>query len=216
MYRRYNRRYTRPYRRRYTRTNYARRSRRKFSRRSAPRRRLTDGTTYRFKRTFLSGQLVSSATIGTTIYGAYNFSLDDVTNYTEFTTLFDSYKLSGVKLRFIPRQTDNDSLATSPGQFMYVPDYDDDTIPVSVTEIMERQSSKIQQMPGEPFTIFLRPKAGILTTVSGGAQFPNAWIKTATGAAAPHYGLKWAWTLSNSTQTIDVYMTYYLKFKAVK
>jgi hypothetical protein len=143
--------------------------------------------------------------------------LDDITNYTEFTALFDSYKITGVKIRFIPRQTSQDSLVTAPGQFIYVPDYDDDTIPTATTEILERQSHRVIQVPGGPFSIFIRPKATVNSGAISSALQYNGWIKTgATGATIPYYGLKWAWLLSNSTQNLDVYMTYYLKFKAVK
>lgn len=179
-------------------------------------RRLSDGTIYKFKRTIYDGSIAGGGVLGTPVFGAYNFALTDLTNFTEFTTLYDSFRIVGVKLMFVPKITENSNPAINHGQFMYVPDYDDDTVPVNILEILERQSNKVKQIPGRPFKIFLRPKAQVNTTVSGGAQLKGNWLKCSTSTATPHYGLKWAWQNSNSSITLDVYMTFYLKFKGVK
>jgi len=39
-------------------------------------------------------------------YGVFNFSLNDLPNYTEFTALFDLYKLEAIEIEWIPEYTE--------------------------------------------------------------------------------------------------------------
>lgn len=39
-------------------------------------------------------------------FGVFNFSLNDIPNYTEFTTLFDLYKIEAVEIEWIPEYTE--------------------------------------------------------------------------------------------------------------
>lgn len=192
--------------------------RRKFYRGSAGTRAkslLNDGTVYAFKRTIQGGSIVGTA--GATSLGAISFNLNALTNPTEFTSLYDSYKISGVKILFMPRITEATGVVGSNGfgTFMYVPDYDDATTPVNQLEILERQSAKLRQAANRPWKIYLKPAAGV-NIPTGFAQAPRSlWIDTSS-PATPYYGLKYAWNNITTGSTIDVYYTYYLKFKGVK
>ena len=48
-------------------------------------------------------------TFGNAVDRVFTFALADLPNYTEFTTLFDQYRINAVKLTFIPRLSSADS-----------------------------------------------------------------------------------------------------------
>lgn len=203
------RRRTRPYRRR----NRFGMKKRGYSKGIA--RRLTDSTVYAFKRTVPFGSIIHSGT-PTSQYGAKQFQLNDLSSYTEFTTLFDSFKISGVHVRFIPRVTEVSTTTANFGQFVYNLDYNDVTPPSSAAELYERQSSKIVQAANRPFSLFVRPRVStsVGTTTQRGSS-RSFWVDT-TSFDTPWYGFKWAWVNCNVPVQIDTYITYYMRFKTVK
>lgn len=207
------------YRRR-RRTSY-RRKKRYFKRKyygpkyRIPRRRLTDGTVYSFKRTHQATSLASVATTPFAAYGNIVFALSSLPQYGEFTSLFDAYKITGVKLRFIPRVTENSTATANFGTFMYTPDYDDTTTPTSQDELLQRQSTRIRYSVSKPFNLFIKPRPGI--NVPGGfGQAPYSMWQDTSSPSIFYYGFKWAWVNTTVVQTMDLYVTYYLKFKNVK
>lgn len=211
----YRRNYRRNYRRRQGYNGYGRpnRYRKRYSRARVPRTKLTDNTPYRFKRTVQFPAVTSS--VGAS-YGALTFSLAQLTNPTEFTSLFDSFKISGIKLVFMPRISESNGPAGSQGfgTFIYSPDYDDGTVPSSSIELLERQSHRVKQIGStRPFKIFLKPSAGV--TLVGGFGQTKGWSDTANNGIL-YYGLKYAWTNVVVSSIMDLYVTYYLKFKGVK
>lgn len=67
-------------------------------------RNLTPKNVHYFKRNALIGDLSKSA--GTTsCLNGYQFQLNDCINYSEFTALYDFYKICAVKIRVIPGWT---------------------------------------------------------------------------------------------------------------
>lgn len=176
---------------------------------------LTDNTVYSYKRSQQLAVMFSSV-FPSISSGAYTFSLSNVPDSTDFTNLYDSYKITGVLLRMMPRVTENSNQANDFGTIMYVTDYDDSTAPATQLELLERQSTKIRTgNRAGIWKYFLRPKAQMLLTSSGQAQMKGGWIDTST-PSVPHYGFKWLWTNATVVQNCDVYVTYYLKFKGVK
>lgn len=99
------------------------------------------------------------------------------------------------------------------GTFMYVTDYDDAVIPTNQLEILERQSARMRQAANRPWKIFIRPKAG--TDLVGGFGQYTGWVDTSAPGTL-YYGLKYVWNNVVTVSTIDVYATYYMKFKGVK
>ena len=73
---------------------------------------------------------------------AFNFSLSDLPNYTEFTSLYDMYKINAVKITFIPYQTVSNSVATinnadNTARFFSAIDYNDGTAPITTDNLRE-------------------------------------------------------------------------------
>lgn len=180
------------------------------------RRRLTQNTSYKFSR------VITSTLLGTTTgtgAGGIVFTLGDLPNYTDFTGLFDFYKITGISMKFIPRVTENSSVITNYGDFYWIVDNDDNNVP-DLAEMQQKQGVKVKYGVGRPWSIYFKPKA--LTNIFNGAASTDAhmvgrqgWINAAN-TGVPHYALKWVWTTTSNQIAIDVITRYYIRVKGVQ
>lgn len=180
---------------------------------------LGEKTEYNFKRTCLYG-VIGASTSGPT-FGSFAFRLSDLPDNTEF-KLFDQYKITGVKLLFVPSVTNNGVANADFGNFLYYIDYDDNVAPVNIDQVYQKQSLKIRQPWGRPFKIFLRPRPALVAgieSVSGNqkATLPTSmWMDTLVPDALYH-GIQWAWTIATvNTPEMSIYATYYFKCRGVQ
>lgn len=158
--------------------------------------------------------------------GAMSFRLNDVIQSTEFTSMFDQYKISGVKVRITWNCTQGEISGGIPApRMMYSIDEDDKNIPTEL-EIRAKNSMKIHQFgQGRPLTLYIKPR--LKRTVQGGvgsAYGPaKAWLDCSY-ATTPHFGLKFylndLWLPSDASldarNLFNVDLTYYLKCKGVQ
>jgi len=163
-----------------------------------------------------------------------NFKLEDCVNYTEFTNLYDQYKIVGVKLKLIPYQTDAttaaapSSLAGQPSFLIHsVIDYDDNTaVSASNTgadamrQYPSYRCSNIYARHGKPWSRYLRPKIArevyrtpVLTGYES-AKMP--WLDS-DYADVSAYGLKLLFEVVSGGAAAQLMfkaeVTYYLRFK---
>lgn len=181
-----------------------------------------------FKRVeYNPGQIVVDATSDNV--GAIVFSLAQVPSYTEFTSLYDQYKISAVKVKIVPRYNvsafDNiQSAAATP----YIPqvftaiDYDDSGVS-TVSDLLQYQNCKMTR-GNVIHQRYLKPRCrNILQNLNGtaSARAPfRGWIDSADPEVI-HYGLKWAippFATGPIEQTtkFDVVVEYYLAMKNVR
>lgn len=158
---------------------------------------------------------------------AKNFRLNSVVNHTEFTSLYDQYKITGVKVYF--DYTPDVATALAGGTpASYMPklwikrDYDDSSTP-TITQMAESNQSRCLRFTDNRTTqsIFLRPAVLnnlFRTTLTNGyAPVWGQWLDVATDDI-PHYGLKCIaqGIPSLNLGAISVRVKYYLKFKNVR
>lgn len=141
---------------------------------------------------------------------------------SDFTALFDRYKITGVKATFMFQQSDANmtGLAVLP-TILYCTDYDDD-VPPTYSQMRQKQNIKQKVLQaGKPFSIFYRPKlSGTVTAdyanVAGGIVGAKGWVDTAI-ANADYYGLKFAinnmYSSTTNNSQIELKFTYYLAMK---
>ena len=146
--------------------------------------------------------------------------LADLPNYNEYVNMWDKYKLSGVRLRFIP-SNDNSPVATAtasgPGVFSWCVDYNDANAPASVDDIMQYPNMRMKR-PTAPFSVFLRPKfeTALYQGATTGYRASTGYVDTASSTVR-HYGLKYCLHDTAATNcTIRVWATYYLSLKELK
>lgn len=182
--------------------------------------------TFKFKRgCVLSTMTIVCNGVVTSSTGAYSFKLSDLPNYTEFTALFDRYRITGVRLQVMPRISQQTVGGNATAATAYSPviahtiDYDDATTPADINAINQYDSVKYQY-EYKPFKVWIRPRAAQAQYGSGvftsyGNSNPKQWMDVASPDIT-YYGWKWA-TNGYSAQLTgnqywDVMATYYLEF----
>lgn len=164
---------------------------------------------------------------------SYVFQLDDLPNYTEFTALFEQYKINAVKLTFLPSYTSSDANqatanAASGAVFQFQPRIytviDKDGNPTVSTEpaVLQRNDARMITQPYKAFSIYIR-KPCVQFEVSSGLGFAQAAPKASPwldceNYAVNHHGAAIAGALpAGSSVTAglqyQVLATYYLAFK---
>lgn len=172
---------------------------------------------YRFKRfTGTFGSLAIS-NIADTLTG-YNFSLSDLPNSSEFTNLFDMYKINAIKISFVPQVTENISSGSlnnpyASSRFFSCIDYNDSAAPTNIDAIRQYANCKYTPIHKVHTRYIYKPK--ILDT-TGFTISP--WISTAS-SSINYFGLKVGVEAMYSTTTTSMVYSveakFYMSFKNV-
>lgn len=206
-------------------------------RRSLRSKRLPQGKIYSFKRTCqlfpwyfnsvtgswqqYSDNIISNSAIAPSITGILKFALTDLPNPTDFTMLFEQFKITGVKLRFIPYiGTENSSPS---GVFldtmaMCIDRGANDQINASYgfNSLLENQDVKLRNSQ-KPFSMWVgtptfHQPADSATQVA----YKSGWLDSelAASRSVDHHGVKWAFATSRPDTVAlyyKVFATYYVK-----
>lgn len=190
---------------------------------------------HRFKRMCKLDNISASITnlgVGSGISLAYQFTLDSLPNYTEFTNLYDLYKINGIKLTFVPSASEYINSTTSGTanqngfqRFASVLDFDDTSTPVNENELL--QYSSLKQTPGwATHSRYFKPRVntvveGIVGATLASSSTAPKWISTAN-PEVEHLGVKIfvpppiAGSSVSAAITYTVYATYYVSCRNVK
>lgn len=180
---------------------------------------------YHFKRWAqqTSGNFTINGNAAFAPYQAANvFTLADLPNVSDFTNLFDHYRINKVVMRFwlrIDPGAQAAATASYPKHYSVI-DYDDTTL-LTQAEMRQHANCRIRVMyPNRPVTIVFTPATLGLTYLSAvGSTFSPQWKKWVDMAntAVPHYGLKWnVDDLTNTNYKIDVETCFYISVKGVR
>lgn len=155
--------------------------------------------------------------------GSLQFKLESAVDYGDFAQLFDRYKITGVKLKFMYQEnigsTGNNSLLPT---FNYSFDGDDADVPTTQLMVTKKQYCHSKVLNGnKSFSLFIKPRITAPTTLSGTYTTSKAkWVDCNTGTGVPHYGVKfWLkdWTYGTvSTPVLNlltIQPTYYFALK---
>jgi len=168
------------------------------------------GRSYPFVRFAQYGNIGSSVAAFTNF--AWTFRLNDVPNVSEFTSLFDQYRIKKVTLMLIPNQTESIPSAANFGLMFRVIDYDDANLLTANTDYMQYQNCQLHPVvfPGI-MEIPVVPR--IASAVYGGGAFTSygnteMWLDVAS-PSVEHYGVK----LGISQTTVSVAFQVVAKFE---
>lgn len=162
---------------------------------------------------------VTSPAAAPTFFG-YEFKLTDLPDYTEFTNLFDEYKIMRVKVYFLPNvYTQNTSIANLVPWFLITVDKDDSSAPTSFNSMLSYPGCKITSMQRKQYVSFV-PR--VATAVYGGPVVTSYGSKSmyldCGSPGVPHYGLKIG--VGNSTNAgiygYHVFVKYVISFRGVR
>lgn len=173
---------------------------------------------YRFKRTaFYSGYL-SGSTIQD-VSGALIGQLSQVPGNSEFISLYDQYKITGIKWKFMPRANSAEA-GTNQGLIKLFTAIDrNDLNPPTITDILQYSSMKMTPS-NRTHSRYIKPTivqfANQTALGSGYVSTRGGWISTDNPTVA-HYGLKFLLQqLPAGNQSYDLVVEYYLAFRNVK
>lgn len=173
-----------------------------------------------FKRTAQLGSLTQTAADQ---HLTYTFNLSSLPNYTEFTNLYDQYKIKGILLQIVPSVTSADvnpqaSVVNMPSIHSVI-DVTEGSALTALNDYLQYATYK-RTNPLKIHKRFIYPKALSYEQQSGGASVVanpvNKWIRS-ENATIDHNGLKVmipAGVLNSCTY--QVFVTYYLLCKQVK
>lgn len=171
-----------------------------------------------FKRTAFYSTYVQGSTLSTNAYGLIG-QLTQVPGYTEFTALYDQYRIMAMKIRLSPRANSAEA-GTNQGliKMWTAIDYDDNTPITAISDMLQRPNVKQTKSSQEHVRYFKPrinvPTPGIVNTIPGQSS-TRGWLDC-DNPSIPHYGLKvLVDQLPSGAQSWDVSVTYYLAFKNV-
>lgn len=172
-----------------------------------------------FKRSVFTANALS-VTAGATAFDAGVFRLSSLPDASDFTALYDQYRIRAIKWELLPRGNSVD-LGTAGSQqtrLFSVIDYDDGVIPTSIGQLTQYQNLKVTSTTQKHVRYF-RPmirREIQIAPGSTGHEPTRAWIDM-TNSTVDHFGVKLALQGPVSgTITYDVLVTYYLAFKNVR
>jgi len=198
---------------------------------------LNDKTMYRYSR-------YNTAAETLTVTGSYlayspTFSLESVRGYTDFTSLYDCYKIYGVQIKVQLITNPNSTWATDSAaapnnaqqqvsnwypKLWYVYDNDDNS-DMTLATVRERQGAKYKILkPNREVKFFVKPSALVQTyktALTTGYAPKRLWLDVYSASSVPHYGMKFIVdTLGldpNDTYPFKILVEtkYYLHFKGV-
>lgn len=146
------------------------------------------------------------------------FTLNQVSNYSDITSMFEFYRICAVAITFAPRFFGTNT-STQLGNLHYCIDVNDVTQPSQLSDIQQYPSYKMIPLD-KPRTVYLKPRCadtyyqGI--TASGyGMGAKGAWLDTKS-PGVQHYGIKYVVdNAAASTTVATTYLTLYLQCKGV-
>lgn len=179
-------------------------------------------TVHHYKRMYDGGTIVGNALYNPYVNG-FNYKFSNLPNYTEFTALYDQFRINYVVTKWylkIDPSAQTAATASFPRMY-YCVDADDDAPPTNINELRNHGRTRMVIMnPNRPVTIKFRPSVliqayeGATTT----AYIPK-WKQFVDCAdfATPHYGLKVAIDdLTNTNYQVTVETILYFTMRDVR
>lgn len=167
------------------------------------------------------------------IVDKYKFEIADIPQFSTYSALFDQYRLTGVKMTFLPTTNTND-MSNVGGTFISSIDLDGDTTITTFDDILQCSNSKTSPWSTAggmtPYKkLFVKPRTRdalvrdicnnvpVLSTALGDR---NQWIDLGDRGTTEHYGFNVGWYFGNAqlnnNQELNVITTYYISFRKVR
>jgi len=153
---------------------------------------------------------------------AYSFTLANTPSYTEFTALFDQYRIPMVELTFVLVNTT--ALNSDPTLWMSA-DYDAISAPASLSVIQQRDVVPITLGQGRLQATFkVKPRISTTAVDSGGAIVAspllpaNTWIDCADASVAHNGVIAWFsnYNSTSAASLVQISVRYHLEFRTTR
>lgn len=169
---------------------------------------------FHFKRTYQAPDISFSSSGATT--GCYTPSLSLMPDVTDFTTLFDQYRINKFVVKFIPNFDGNSLLPTgfvSMPNIYYAVDHDDAVAPTTIDQLLQYPRMKIRPVNKITSVMFTPSTLSTVDATASSAIKYKQWINCAY-TTIPHYGLKfYIDAIGVSQARFRVFVTTYFSMK---
>jgi len=164
-----------------------------------------------------------TATSAANGYYAFGFVLTDLIDYSQWTSVFDQYKINMIEVDIVAMTLLPAPSTGAQYSLGYVAiDYDDNVVPTSIGQIQAYSNSMILR-PSRDLRFSLQPKTAteVQSTFAGataGAGVSNSQWLDCTYNSVPHYGIKAAIVQSTSTNLTRwrILLRYHVSFRSVR
>jgi len=183
----------------------------------------TQTTVYKYVRSIFVERAYNSDPLANQFYG-YGLTLSNVTNHTDFTNLYDQYKIEKIRFTLMPRQnitTGVGALQVASAPVFSVIDFDDANTPTSIAQLMQYQNLKTTKGTSTHSRVY-KPGVQVQTQNSGGgAAFgmtrKSPWLDCADDTVQ-HNAVKFALQAPTGGVSIsyDLKVDVFLAFKNVR
>lgn len=177
---------------------------------------------HHFRRLFNVGTWAGNAAY-VPLAQATGFAMNALPGVTDFTTLYDQYKVTHIQLRFHLRIEPGAQVAADASypRLFYITDHDDLTPPSSIDDIRQNSRCKVRVLqPNKEIIVNFKPS--ILTVMyqsalaSGYTPAYNKWVGM-SNTVLPYYGLKWCVDIFNNVNyRLDVEGVAWFQCKSTK
>lgn len=173
---------------------------------------------HHFKRTFQPSS-INNLSAGATA-GTYAPQFTNLPNATEFTALFDEYRINKMVVKFVPNYTGSDmnpnaTFNSLPNIYSII-DYDDASTPANLDELLQYPNMRMTRS-NQIHTRVFTPKVSLdVNGVAGTAAKAKQWLDC-NQTTIPHYGMKyWIDAAGVSTGTYRIFITMYFSCRGVR
>jgi len=156
-----------------------------------------------------------------TVTQTYDFNLAQLDDSTEFTNLFEKYRIKAIQFKMFPMIQSNNPGQTYMPVLAYCRQTSSGVTPATLSNFMQQDNVKLTRA-NKPITIYLKPfvdtevyKSSVSTGYSGKR---GLWINT-TDDTVPHYGVNLLGELpavgpigSTEYQRYRVFAKFYMEF----
>lgn len=176
---------------------------------------------------YADGGTITTIDNTTATYGVLYFELANIPGYSEFSAMYDFYKINAVQVKIIPSLnvygTAGESTGAYYNRFVSVIDYNDRAVPNAINDLRQYSTCKVtpQQRihkrffhPRPVFVVDEDSGSGSSVGV-GQVSGKSTWIATASNQTE-WYGIKYAFEHPDPNQSVDVFKVeykFYLSFK---
>ncbi len=163
-----------------------------------------------FRRTYTAGQVTASNTVNS---GALAFTLDSLPGYTEFTSLFDQYRITEALVKFVPLTLEFGPSTNPSVNFPVVYtviDLDDNVTPVTTDELKQYDTCQVISNQNY-FTRCVQPRAALAAYSGAFTSYSQAPVSQWMDVASPsiqYYGVKWACSFAGDLSNPATYKLY--------
>lgn len=156
---------------------------------------------------------------GTSVLGGASYTLSQLPSYSEFSALFDQYKITHIKVRFQLTTDPAGPAAPSTGfcpRIWTVVDRNSDGAPASVDELRQYGNVAARYLtPYKPVIVNIKPTVSTETYSNTAALMRvSPWINS-VNAGVYHYGLKYAIDNLPTGYKVETEVTMWLSTKNV-